>query len=93
MNEWCSQHDPVYRSEEWNHTKLRVWPNPASSSVHFESDVPASQMKVISSMGQVVYEGQAVSEWNAENLPAGVYHVAVEWSDGSRATRTFLVQP
>ncbi len=93
MHEWCSQNDPVYRTEEWNLPKLRVWPNPASRTVHFDCDVPASHVTVISSMGQKVYEGQAVSEWDAGTLPAGVYHVVVEWSDGARATRTLVVQP
>jgi hypothetical protein len=93
MHDWCSQHDPVYQTQAWRLPKLSIWPNPSSGTVHFDYTVPASHLQVFSSMGQQVYEGQAVSEWNTGNLPDGVYQVLVEWPNGQRASQTLVIQP
>jgi subtilisin family serine protease len=93
MHDWCSLHDPLYQAQEIKASNLRVWPNPTNGVVHFDYGIPASRLKVYSSMGQKVYEGQAITQWSSENWPAGIYQVLVEWPDGRNSACSLVIQP
>lgn len=93
MNEWCSQHDPIYQAKQPLRAEFSLHPNPTQAGFQIDYASPASALRVYSAMGQMVYEGLAISECQSQNWPAGVYRLIVEWPNGQRASQTLVIQP
>lgn len=74
---------------------IQVFPNPASSTLHVQGIQPNSSIKLVSSIGTVVYEEQNNSSdtiVNISELPTGVYWLSVSNSNNTIITRMITIE-
>lgn len=69
--------------------EVKIFPNPASSVIHVETDREISHVRVLNKLGQVVMESTSTS-MNIEGLSSDLYFISVECSDGSIEVQTFI---
>jgi hypothetical protein len=70
---------------EFNKTKLKIYPNPSSGQIYFESEEELSSYEVINILGQRLLSGNLRSSQNSisiENLSTGSYMINIKTMDG-----------
>lgn len=70
---------------------LNVYPNPVSEKINFDGG--DGVVKIVSSLGQIVFDGNLVRnkrEIQVGHLPAGIYFITIDQPDGTRYTQRFI---
>ncbi len=97
-----SDHFPVYAFYNWKklttiqipagienltgNSSVSVYPNPANSFVHIQSDLPVYSCKVYDQCGRLILQVPQ-SDFDVSNLKEGFYQLQVETESGSYAVK------
>ncbi len=70
---------------------VAAYPNPASTVLHIQSNGNITNVRLINTIGQVVYHNTQTSDIDISNLERGVYFVQVDTENGT-TTQKILIQ-
>jgi type IX secretion system substrate protein len=70
---------------------VAAYPNPASTVLHIQSNGNITNISLINTIGQVVYNNSAASDIDVSNLERGVYFIQVDTENGT-TTQKILIQ-
>lgn len=75
------------------HEKVKVWPNPAGSTITLELPYATAEIQIIDATGKMVFS----SSWDeskpaidVSHLPAGLYHINVSHEAGAKKLKIIL---
>ncbi|MDQ3016737.1 MAG: hypothetical protein M3R25_08500 [Bacteroidota bacterium] len=75
---------------------IKVYPNPASISLHVEAELPIVKLVLFNNLSIPVYQRSSIFNTNFAlehlSLPGGVYHIQVVMSDHQVAHKTVVIQ-
>lgn len=69
---------------------LKIYPNPTNGLVHFSDEV--YHFNLINNMGQSVIQSEQMKQLDMTALPAGVYYMNFELSNGKPVTQSIIKQ-
>ena len=78
--------------EHESDTKLRLYPNPASTTLHMEGDFAGGQISIFDLMGRKVYEGEYQQEIAVSHLSNGLYFIQVITAEGQVINQKFIIE-
>ena len=71
---------------------LRLYPNPASSTLHLEGDFENSQVSIYDLLGRKVYQAEYQGEISVSGLNSGLYLLSVVTAEGLVINQKFLIE-
>ncbi len=80
--------------KDWEHNGLRLYPNPAGSSVSVESDREIQEITIYSVYGRQLSRNLIQTQLchiDVSSLNQGVYFLNIKWSGGSAAIRRVVI--
>ena len=78
--------------EHESDTKLRLYPNPASTTLHMESDFAGGQISIFDLTGRKVYKGEYQQEIAVSHLSNGLYFIQVITAEGQVINQKFIIE-
>ena len=79
-------------SEQGSAASLRLYPNPASNTLHLESDIEHGQMSIYDLTGRKVYQSDYQTQISVADLNNGLYFLHVITDDGQVINQKFIIE-
>ena len=71
---------------------LRLYPNPASNTIHLEGDFENSQVSIYDLLGRKVYQDEYQDEISVSGLNSGLYLISIVTTEGLVINQKFLIE-
>ena len=78
--------------EHESDTKLHLYPNPASTTLHMEGDFADAQTSIFDLTGRKVYQGEYQQEIAVSHLSNGLYFIQVITAEGQVINQKFIIE-
>lgn len=71
---------------------LRLYPNPASNTIHLEGDFENCQVSIYDLLGRKVYQDEYQDEISVSGLNSGLYLISIVTTEGLVINQKFLIE-
>ena len=71
---------------------LRLYPNPAQSTLHIEDNFKSGQVSIYDLTGRKVYQSVFHTEIPVNQLNEGLYFLSITTNEGQVITQKFVIQ-